>query len=80
MRELDLKELELAFSKNSQKKLLLLLLVYITRSSGRAWESWENCGYKIFIYCQYNKAEWKNLGTFFKLLGPMNGHLLFLSF
>ena len=35
MRELDLKELELAFSKNSQKKLLLLLLVYIIRSSGR---------------------------------------------
>ena len=28
-------------------------------------------------YCQYNKAQWNNLRTFLKLLGPITGHLLF---
>ena len=56
--------------------MLLLLLVYIARS---------NDGLGVvakfylleFDYCQYNKAQWKKLTPFLKILGAITGDLLF---
>ena len=57
------------------KLLILLLFFYVTKFSGRAWESLLD-----FIYCQYNKAQWKNLRVFLKFLGRITRYLLFLLF
>ena len=58
--------------------LLLILLVYITRSS-----QWQGLGVvpKLWLldfnYCQNNKAQWKNMGAFLRLLYTITGYLLF---
>ena len=56
--------------------ILLISLVYITRSSGRAQESWQNSGFQTLMTY---KAQWKNLTVFLNLLGTITGSLLLLS-
>ena len=58
--------------------LLLILLVYITRFS-----QWQGLGVvpKLWLldfnYCQNNKAQWKKLGAFLRLLDTIPEYLLF---
>ena len=54
---------------------LLILLVYITRSSSKVYESWQSRGYSTFIIY---KVQWKNLRAFLRLLDTITGYLLFL--
>ena len=58
--------------------LLLTLIFYITRSSGRTKELWQKIWLLDFNYCQNKHFQQRNLITFLKLLVAITGHLLLL--
>ena len=58
--------------------VLLILLVYITRSCLVAGRRIRDKLWLLNInYCQNDKAQWKNLRAFLKLLDTITGYLLF---